>query len=261
MKKIILILSIISIAILSSCDENELLNYDGGNDISLVGFTNKSSDLKVAENDTETLEIEVNISDKSSSDRTIDVMINTDLSSALSANYMIPSSVTIPANSNFGTLTVTGYDDANIDALGEHVLITLVPTDKIKVTESFKNHLIQIKEFCPPNNSLILKINFDHWASETSWELRDQSNTILYSGSGYSDGETPLETELCVVDGTYTFEIFDAYGDGMVASSGTGDYELKFGDTILASGGGVIGDCSTSAPWNPGCSEATTFTK
>ena len=79
-----------------------------------------------------------------------------------------------------------------------------------------------------------LEINPDCWASELDWAVED-NGTVLYSGSGYSDGSqgTPINESFCLSEGQcYDFVINDSYGDGMYGSqynscSVDGTYYIK----------------------------------
>lgn len=73
----------------------------------------------------------------------------------------------------------------------------------------------------------------DFWASETSWDLKDSSGTIVYQSVPYTDvpnlsTTTPLPTPIVqtwnLTTGCYTFTIRDIYGDGMYDY---GNYNLK----------------------------------
>lgn len=82
----------------------------------------------------------------------------------------------------------------------------------------------------------------DCWGSETTWELREADNDLLYSGGPYSDiaGGEVITEQWCLADGCYEFIINDSYGDGMYGSQwGTcsvdGDYTIMDGGTTLAS--------------------------
>ena len=59
------------------------------------------------------------------------------------------------------------------------------------------------------DNALTLTVDGGAWQSEVSWELLGADGTSLYSG-----GNTPSTTELCLLDGDYTFVANDAFGDG-----------------------------------------------
>ncbi len=81
-----------------------------------------------------------------------------------------------------------------------------------------------------------LDLNLDCWGSETSWDLTDAADVVLYSGSGYIDNNPVLvEQEFCLAFGCYNFTINDVYGDGMsscsAAQGGNGSYQLVLQDS------------------------------
>ncbi len=92
----------------------------------------------------------------------------------------------------------------------------------------------------PPANctgtEVVLNLNFDNYASETSWQLKNASGQVVYSGSGYANGATSISETFCLADGCYDFVISDSYGDGICCSYGNGSYALVDGSTTLASG-------------------------
>ena len=83
-----------------------------------------------------------------------------------------------------------------------------------------------------------LHLNFDNYASETSWKIKDANDYVIYSGGGYSDGDNQTNTSLCLGIGCYTFEIYDQYGDGICCEYGNGSYFLADaeGDTLAYGG-------------------------
>lgn len=80
-------------------------------------------------------------------------------------------------------------------------------------------------------------VDFDNYASETSWEIVDENNTTLYSGGTYEDGEDIISTEVCLGIGCYSFIISDQFGDGICCNYGLGSYYvLDVGGDTLATG-------------------------
>lgn len=79
------------------------------------------------------------------------------------------------------------------------------------------------------NNTIILELIPDNFASETTWQLRDEATNVLYSGGPYTDGNTePILLELLLIeDGCYDFEIFDDFGDGICCAFSEGSYMLS----------------------------------
>ena len=87
--------------------------------------------------------------------------------------------------------------------------------------------------------TMILSLTTDRFGDETSWTLidADEGNEIE-SGSAYkSSSENTVY--MCVSCGSYTFTMFDSYGDGFL--SGTAGYSLTAGSKVVASGSGNIG--------------------
>ncbi|WP_025739469.1 endonuclease [Aquimarina pacifica] len=86
-----------------------------------------------------------------------------------------------------------------------------------------------------------LTITFDNYPEETSWQIIDDNNSIVYSGGTYgsqSDGST-ITLSRSLDAGCYTLIVEDEYGDGICCSYGYGSYELTETSTgtTLASGG------------------------
>lgn len=85
--------------------------------------------------------------------------------------------------------------------------------------------------------AVTLNINFDQYASETTWTLKDSNGATVDSGSGYANGATNFTKNFDLPAGCYDFTISDSYGDGICCSYGNGDYTLVAAGTTVASGG------------------------
>lgn len=82
-----------------------------------------------------------------------------------------------------------------------------------------------------PDFTAKLSLDLDCYGSETTWELTDMNNNILYKGGPYQDGmQGTLTYNLCLAYGCYNMTIRDAYGDGLsgcaAAAGGNGSYKL-----------------------------------
>lgn len=103
---------------------------------------------------------------------------------------------------------------------------------------------------CPcTGQNVTLTIVLDNYPEETSWTIT--SGSLAYASGGtygsQPDGSTVVET-ICLNDGCYDFNIYDAYGDGICCAYGQGSYTLTDAlGNVLASGG------------NFGSSESTNF--
>ncbi len=75
-------------------------------------------------------------------------------------------------------------------------------------------------------------LQLDAFGSETTWQLRNADNVVLYSGGNYADATFALpppivQTWTLAADGCYTFTINDSYGDGICCQYGSGSYQLR----------------------------------
>ena len=101
------------------------------------------------------------------------------------------------------------------------------------------------------DNELTLSIVVDQYGIETTWEIRDEDDEVVFSGGPYpntSNGSL-IEHALCLENGCYTFEIFDAYGDGICCDFGDGSYELTDTSGFAIAMGGAF----TSSEETPFC--------
>lgn len=89
-----------------------------------------------------------------------------------------------------------------------------------------------------------LRLYIDRYGSETSWNVKNIYGTIVAHGGPYTDassnGTRLIESEFNLATaGCYTFEIKDAYGDGINSGYGAGSYTIIDNDsTIIASSNG-----------------------
>jgi len=89
--------------------------------------------------------------------------------------------------------------------------------------------------------SLVLVL--DDYGTETSWEIFNSDNDVIYSGGTYADGinGTEVITELCLVNGCYTLRVDDSFGDGMCCDYGDGSFTMLNQNSVELLSGGVFG--------------------
>ncbi len=94
-----------------------------------------------------------------------------------------------------------------------------------------------------------LSITFDNYPEETSWDIKDGSDNIVFAGGTYgaqADGAT-LTIDNCLDVGCYTLTMYDAYGDGICCAYGSGSYSMVDDNgTLLASGSSFNASESTA---------------
>ncbi|MDG2425771.1 MAG: hypothetical protein P8M07_04205, partial [Flavobacteriales bacterium] len=91
-----------------------------------------------------------------------------------------------------------------------------------------------------PTDCLTLSMDLDFFPGETSWDVVDGGGNIVASGSGYSTAGGTVTESFCVPAGSYTLNMYDAWGDGGP------DY------TLTTSGGDEVvnNSCCADGLWN-----------
>ena len=99
----------------------------------------------------------------------------------------------------------------------------------------------------------IYSLQRDLWGSETTWNLKDGSGAILFSGGPYADTEDSTTLPSLITENwtlasnqCYTFTINDAEGDGLCCSGGNGYYDIKATDGTIISSGTSFASSKTS---------------
>ncbi|UJH66977.1 BspA family leucine-rich repeat surface protein [Allomuricauda sp. SCSIO 65647] len=91
-----------------------------------------------------------------------------------------------------------------------------------------------------------LEIIFDQFAAETSWELKDQNGTIVDSATytATESNTTINDTFTGLANGTYTFTMFDTFGDGICCTAGNGSFVVSKNGIEIFRGGRFIAEQS-----------------
>lgn len=97
--------------------------------------------------------------------------------------------------------------------------------------------------------NLSLVLLFDDFPEETTWELRDDAENVLYSGGPYADASGQIIESLCVSqDGCYEMVVFDAFEDGICCEFGEGSYSvLQTNGVVLFSSDGAFGSSESNS--------------
>ncbi|WP_299189834.1 endonuclease [uncultured Aquimarina sp.] len=94
-----------------------------------------------------------------------------------------------------------------------------------------------------------LRITFDQYPEETSWEISNSSGQVVFSGGTYgsqADGST-INLGRTLDVGCYTLVVKDSYGDGICCSYGNGSYELTDANGVVLTSGGSFGSQDTKS--------------
>lgn len=206
-------------------------------DTNYITFEAESFNFGVDIGSSNTNDINVYTSTVSSTERTLNLAVIASATTADPASYTVPTSVTIPANSNVGTLTVT-ISDLNISSAGETLTLGFEAETGLYTSN---NMTINVRQVCP-YNEVSLEIVFGGYASETSIELVDAAGNVIASVAPgtWADGLDEYTADWCLENGTYTFTIGDIYGDGL-SYPADGNVEITSNGVVLYSTSGDFG--------------------
>jgi hypothetical protein len=143
-----------------------------------------------------------------------------------------------------GSAIVTLLNTASYGILNVSIGTTNGTTD-----ERISNNT-DTKTFSPVNytfTNYVFKLQQDFWGSEITWDLKDGSGAVKYSGGPYTDKpeETlPLPTLITenwtlANNQCYTFAINDSQGDGICCDGGNGYYNIKSTDGLITIASGA----------------------
>ncbi|WP_179316251.1 hypothetical protein [Winogradskyella undariae] len=152
----VLLLTIVTV----SCDETVdqvIYNGDINENNTFITFERSVYNLPVTIDDSSSINLILNSSTVSSVDRTYDIVLNTDpeMTTANELTYTLPTSVTIPANSYQGTLTIVGTDNNLVDATSKRIVFNINGLTDSESSD-FDEITVNIFEVCPvPSTYLV----------------------------------------------------------------------------------------------------------
>tara|TARA_Y100000588_G_scaffold278305_1_gene294938 strand:+ start:13625 stop:17209 length:3585 start_codon:yes stop_codon:yes gene_type:complete len=76
----------------------------------------------------------------------------------------------------------------------------------------------------------------DAYPTETSWELIGPEGLVA-NGSQYTNNYGIENFSSMLLPGDYVWTIYDSWGDGICCAGGTGSYELRLNENVIAAGG------------------------
>ncbi|MDG5490047.1 hypothetical protein [Psychroserpens sp. SPM9] len=142
---------------ITSCDETiDPVIYNGveSENRTFLTFANTTVNLPVTIDDTGSVDLILNSSTVSSTDRVFNINLEAE-STADPLTYNLPSTVMIPANSYQGVLTVTGVDNGLVDANVKQIVFSLSDLPD-SVDMDLNRIVINVFEICPvPDTYLV----------------------------------------------------------------------------------------------------------
>ncbi|TYP99547.1 hypothetical protein C7447_101147 [Tenacibaculum adriaticum] len=224
-KNIYFLLTILFLGItFSSCDIN---NKEELIENPIDSFKSTSTSLIIDSPEGLVYDLIVEASTTYPADRYVEVEVS-DESIGSRMDYSFTGAIVIKAGETSGTTPIK----FNFESIPLDVQRSLV----LKIAGNPDEVIIDYKKVCF-SNDIHLNIVFDLFPEETSWQIQDSSSAVVASGGAYSGQE--INIDMTLPDGTYTFTINDAYGDGMCCAWGNGSYSLTvpFCSKIIAQGG------------------------
>jgi len=138
-----------------SCDDREEIIYEGSNsDQTIIGFTETSDNLEIARDDEGTLLVQVTSSATRPNDRTYQINVIEEETTADPSTYDVPTQVTILAGERIAEFEIQGFDNG-VETTPETLVIEL---EGINTEDSVSAQRMDISvyEVCPiPTDYLI----------------------------------------------------------------------------------------------------------
>lgn len=144
MKKFFILL--VSVASFVSCSDVDGVTYNGGS--TYLAFEASTYNLPVVVNSSSTVDLKFVASSKSNVARTYNLSVVTEESNADPLTYSVPATLTIPANSYEGIVTITGTDNGLLDFVIKKLVIEVSGLNATESTDTEKI-TVNVYEVCP----------------------------------------------------------------------------------------------------------------
>ncbi len=222
----------VALAVFSSCEDE--VEAPG---TSYASFESYLGDITVTPGVDFSKTISIYAANVTSSDRTINLTLTGTLDAA---SYVAPTSVTIPANSNVGSLELI-FKDVNLDIVLDKTLsISMTETTDLYVGDDIT---LNVAKGCPSGESKFkIAVELDQYPEEVYWRVIDlTAGTIVLTNNtspgygGYANAVGTQRDATCFAPGDYLFQIFDAYQDG------GGAFSFSLNGSQIYSNNGVYG--------------------
>ncbi len=220
------------VLVLGSCEREVIGEIFDNSGPSLLSFEQSSQNLPVLlGSGTSTTDVVVEVSTISNTDRTFNVSVVNEGTTAPNDLYTVPGTVTIPANSYEGILTVTGNETADITTSPETVVIELQEQDNVNFT--IQQTTLNVFLICP--------IPDDYLVGTYDIVALTNASANAFAGSGFvtnvSGPTGPSDTTVEIsVGASQTERVFDArfFVRASTSNSRTRTLNLVCGEINLA---------------------------
>ena len=113
------------------------------------------------------------------------------------------------------------------------------PLKSLEQIKEEDGDMIRVSNDTQPPCKVEVIIKTDDHPREISWQIVEvnKPDEVLMTGGGYERVDTYTESGLLMHGNEYQFKIEDCWGDGICCDSGSGNYTVKSGNSIIAEGG------------------------
>ncbi|MGB3608437.1 MAG: T9SS type A sorting domain-containing protein [Psychroserpens sp.] len=129
------------------------------------------------------------------------------------------------------------YEDA-----GTYDVILTISDGNNTLTRVYDNHIVIGSENIS-TSEVTLTLSLDDFPADTSWNFKDANGNVIYSNPTYVEGTDDFETFTynfdLIANSCYSFEILDAFGDGICCNAGDGSYILTSAEGVQIAAGGA----------------------
>ena len=202
----------LSLALFSSCEEE----VEAPNTPYASFESYFSTDVTVTPGENYNKSISVYTANITDTDRTINLTASGSISAA---SYTMPTSVTIPANSNEATLDLV-FNETDLEIISDKTLtIEMVGSEEMSVGEAIT---LNVAKGCPAGEGKVkIAVELDGYPEEVYWRIVNtdlgvvvMANNATAGFGGYAGLTGTQRDAACLVNGNYRFDIFDGYQDG-----------------------------------------------
>ncbi len=108
------------------------------------------------------------------------------------------------------------------------------------VADNYHKNDTLVHNFIPAlqaSRNIQVKIRTDNSPEQVTWDITNSGGEVVFSGGPYTESNTVFTHETVLSsDDCYEFKVYDAGGNGLCCTNGTGFYSLKSGAVTIAQG-------------------------
>ncbi len=226
---------LLSLGLVTSCDhDDEIAQPDY---VSLQYSPAAGENVGVEVGGTTNYDVKVYSAKIANQDQTYNVVVLPN-STLAAAGYNVPATVTIPAGSNEGTLSIS-VSDIGLGVAGKTLFLGIEADPSYSIGAPVRFNVARV---CP-GKEFVVAFVFDGYAEETSWSLVESSGATVISvpAKTYARGTASVSRSLCVAPGTYTFNVADSFGDGLTYPN-LGSITISYAGVVLEEISGDFGE-------------------